>query len=242
MIPWEVPTDMVARLTDIVSEVVQGLPAGRRAAIALSGGTTPAAAFRSWCDAETRYTGVDWSRTELFWGDERPVPPESADSNYGNACRLWLDHSSMPAAQIHPWKTDLSADEAAGLYAEEIRRHVHLDPDGLPRFDLVLLGVGPEGHTASLFPDSPAFDAPGWTASPYVPEKDTLRFTLTPRVLCAAGRVVFLAEGAEKRDIVKTVLSGPNRTRALPAQWVAEASNSLWLLDRGAAAGLIGTV
>jgi 6-phosphogluconolactonase len=203
---------------------------GRRVAVALSGGSTPHALFRLL--ASESGADVDGERLEVFWGDERVVPPDHPDSNYGAAYRLWLRHGPVPPDQVHPWPTHLPPAEAAADYAQVLADHL---PGPPPVFDLVFLGVGPEGHTASLFPGSPALRAETWTAAPFVPEKGAYRLTLTPRVLCRARQVVFLVAGAAKRAIVREVLDGPDRGDALPAQVITRCAPSVWILDREAA-------
>jgi 6-phosphogluconolactonase len=230
---WRVVPNLTDAVTSLMQRIVQGTP-GRRVTVALSGGSTPLALFRAWGSPEYRRR-LDWDRLILFWGDERPVPPEDPESNYGNAYRLWLKSGVVPTDQIHPWPTHLPPEEAARAYAGVLGEHVAGNP---PIFDLILLGVGPEGHTASVFPHSPTFADEAWTAAPFVPEKETLRFTFTPRVLIAARQVVFLAEGAGKRDIVQAVLRGPDLGEALPAQWVSRRAEALWILDPEAASGL----
>jgi len=199
--------------------------------IALSGGSTPLALFRRLGSREER-DRWPWDKLVLFWGDERPVPFDHPDSNYGWAQRLWLDHVPVPADQVHPWPTHKSPEEAARDYAATLARVM----GSQPRFDLVWLGVGPEGHTASLFPGSPALSAAEWTAAPYVSSKQTARLTLTPAILNASQRVVFLLQGEDKRAIVKQAFGSPNAK--LPVQHIQPAATPWWIMDQAAAQDL----
>ncbi|MDA8199141.1 MAG: 6-phosphogluconolactonase [Thermaerobacter sp.] len=204
---------------------------GRRVSVALSGGSTPLEMF-SRLGAPDMVRQWPWEQLVLFWGDERPVPPDHPDSNYGAARERWLDRVPLPARQIHPWPTELAPEAAARQYAATLT--AAMGPE--PVFDLVWLGVGPEGHTASLFPGSPALWTTALTAAPYVAAKDTVRLTLTPRVFNLSRRVVFLARGEDKREIVQRAFSEPDAE--LPVQAIQPAADPWWILDRAAAAGL----
>jgi 6-phosphogluconolactonase len=230
---WHITTDLVQAGTQRLAAVAARHPS-RPVTVLLSGGSTPQALFKAWAGEPFR-SRLPWDRLILFWGDERTVPHDSPESNYGNAWRLWLASGAVPAAQIHPWPTELPPEDAARAYQDTLKAAFSEDP---PHFDLVFLGIGPEGHTASLFPHSPAFRAPGWTAAVFVPEKDTWRLTVTPKVLTHASEVVFLAAGSDKAEIVPRVLLGPDLGEELPAQVISRGSRSLWLLDPKAAAGL----
>jgi 6-phosphogluconolactonase len=148
------------------------------------------------------------------------------------ARRLWLDVAARRPAGIHPWPVEVDPASGARLYADELRRHL---PGPTPALDLVFLGVGPEGHTASLFPDSPALSAHSWTAAVYAPAAPPHRLTMTLPLINAARRVVFLVEGAAKRDIVRRWLALPAPTPNLPASLVAPATPAVLLLDPAAA-------
>jgi 6-phosphogluconolactonase len=209
--------------------VLAATPRSRTCRIALSGGETP----RPWFQALAE-TSLPYARLELFWGDERSVPPDHPDSNYGWARRLWLDHVPLDPAQIHPWPTDRDPAEAAEVYAATLRRVFAADE--WPRFDLVVLGLGADGHTASLFPHSPALDAPGWTVAVVVPGHG-VRLSLTLGVLAAARRVLFLAAGEAKREAVRRTLAPlPGESPTVAGRIHAPVVD--WVLDPAAAAAL----
>lgn len=215
--------------TDILREVLAATPPSRTCRIALSGGETP----RPWFQTLAR-TALPYAHLELFWGDERAVPAEHPDSNYGWARRLWLDHVPVDPARIHPWPTDREPAEAAQAYADTLRRV--FGADDWPRFDLVVLGLGADGHTASLFPGSPALDAPGWTVAVAVPGHG-VRLSLTLPVLTAARRVLFLVAGEAKRKAVRRVLAPlPGEPPTVAGRVEAETVD--WVLDPQAAADL----
>lgn len=196
---------------------------------ALSGGSTPKALYARLA-AEPLRSRVPWARVELFFGDERCVPPDDPDSNYRMAREALLSRVPVPPERVHRVLTERTPEEAARLYADEVRG---------PRFDWIFLGLGPDGHTASLFPGTAAVEEKEKLAvSVWVPEKKTRRVTLTLPVLNAAAKVVFVVSGADKADAVRRVLEEP-ASPAVPASLVRpEAGELLWLLDAAAASGL----
>ncbi|MCL8206970.1 MAG: 6-phosphogluconolactonase [Actinomycetia bacterium] len=219
----------VAAATAVLQEVIAGAPAARTCRIALAGGETP----RPWYQALAR-TPLPYDRLELFWGDERVVPPDHPDSNAGWARRLWLDHVPLDPARIHPWPTEKEPTDAARAYADTLRRAFG-DVD-LPRFDLVVLGLGSEGHTASLFPGSPALAAHTWTVAVPVPGRG-VRLSLTLPVLSAARRILFLVTGEAKREAVRRTLS-PRPHEPTTVAALIRAENVDWVLDPAAAQDL----
>ncbi|MCI0534860.1 MAG: 6-phosphogluconolactonase [Verrucomicrobiales bacterium] len=209
-------------------------------AVALSGGKTPQLLYRRLASPEFR-AHVDWSKVHLFWGDERPVPPDSIESNYGLAHREFLTHVPIPTGNVHRMEAERpDLDRAAREYEDVMRQHLDLDAQGWPRFHLILLGIGADGHTASLFPDAANLrDASRWVAASRVDKLGTRRMTLTLPVLNAAHNVTFLVAGEEKADAVRAVLEG-GATPPLPAQLVVvPAGRRMFLLDRAAAGKLI---
>jgi 6-phosphogluconolactonase len=205
--------------------------------VALSGGSTPKALFALLADSSAPYRArVPWERLHFFWGDERCVPPDHADSNYRMAREAMLSKVPAPDANVHRIQGELpDFDKAADEYEEMILREF----DALPRFDFVFLGLGPDGHTASLFPGTMAVvETKKLVTSVWVEEKKTHRITLTLPVLNAAKKIMFLVEGAEKAEILRQVLEGePAVSR--PASLVRPARGELlWLLDRAAAGRL----
>lgn len=202
---------------------------GASLAVGLAGGTTPASVYRYWT-LQTPDT-FDWSRLHLFLSDERMVPLDHAESNFRMACEL------LPkAVHLYPVNTALSAADAAADYERQILEIVPADPPtSVPRFELVLLGMGNDGHTASLFPKSPVLDERRRLVSPAVhPETGQERVTFTLPLLHAASRVVFLVSGAAKAPMLSRALSGDGHSM-LPAALAARGSlEAVWLVDQAA--------
>jgi 6-phosphogluconolactonase len=195
--------------------------------------------------ATERYRhGVKWDLVEFFWGDERAVPPDHPDSNYGMVRDILLEPLAIPAMHIHRIEAERDDLDATALaYEREIARVFGMSPGGAPpAFDLVLLGMGTDGHTASLFPGTaPVGDTGRWVVSHYLLAIAGNRVTMTPRILNAARHVMFLVAGAEKAQTLARVLEGVRDPRHLPAQMIEPTSGVLmWFVDRAAAAKLDG--
>jgi 6-phosphogluconolactonase len=204
--------------------------------VALSGGHTPATLFGALASPEFRGQ-VDWGRVEVFWGDERAVPPESKESNYGMARRELLIRVPIPGGNVHRMEADRpNIGRAAQDYEDLLREKLPLDSRGFPRFDLIFLGLGPEGHTASLFPGVRGIrETSRWVSTPMVAKLGAKRMTLTLPVLNAAHRAMFLVSGAEKAEILYTVLAGTSEP-PLPAQLVRLPDGKrIFLCDEAAA-------
>lgn len=203
---------------------------------ALSGGSTPGELFRQLASAEYR-PQVDWAKVKLYWSDERCVPPEHPDSNYGMARTELLIRAPIPPANVFRMEAERSdLGRAAQEYEEVLRRELGRGPSGLPQFDLIFLGMGVDGHTASLFPGMRGLQGTSrWVSTPPVAKLGARRMTLTLPVLNAARRVVFLVTGAEKAAILRTVL-GEKVDPPLPAQLVAPEGERIFLVDEAAAA------
>lgn len=199
---------------------------------ALSGGTTPRKLY-ALLARPPLVRRIDWSRVEFFWGDERCVPPDHADSNYRTAREALLDLVQPDPAHIHRVRGEDAPESAAASYEAELRRAFEL-PEGSapPSFDLIMLGMGADGHTASLFPGSPLLEETRrWVAA------DHNRVTLTLPVLNAAAHVLFVVSGADKAQRLAEVLAGPDS--GLPAQRVRPSHGKLeWAVD-GAAAEIL---
>ena len=212
--------------------------------VALSGGTTPQAMYGRLAEA-TYQSRVRWEDVHFFWGDERCVPADDPANNAWMARAALLDRVPVRGQQIHRVRTEDSPTEAAASYEAELRAAFGT-PVGAPahesnsRFDLVLLGLGADGHTASLFPGLAAADeAARWVVAEYVPSVSMWRVTLTPVVINAAAEIVFLVAGSEKASILQRVLEGPHDPRHLPAQVIMPSAGRLrWLVDAAAASGL----
>lgn len=232
-------TEAAARL--FTARATEAVSARGRFAAALSGGKTPAALYDLL--AKTPFASqIPWARVHLFWGDERCVPPEHGDSNYRMVRELLLDHVSIPPANVHRMPGEMDPVEAAARYEGQLRDFFAPRGDGLPIFDFILLGLGEDGHTASLFPGTRAIrESARWVLGQYVDAQKGWRITLTPPVISAARTVVFLSTGAGKAAVVKEILEGPLRPDRLPAQIVRPAGGDLvWMLDGEAAALLKG--
>jgi 6-phosphogluconolactonase len=208
--------------------------------LALAGGSTPRSLYQLLADAAGPYRArLPWERFHFFWGDERHVPPDHPDSNYRMAREAMLDRVPVAPTNVHRIAAELAdARQAAAAYEQELRGFFGLPPKrAWPRFDYLLLGLGEEGHTASLFPGSPALDErERLVAAPWVEAHQTFRITLTPPALNHAARVVFLVSGAQKAAALREVLAGELRPHLYPAQVVQpDDGELLWLVDRAAA-------
>ena len=211
------------------------------ARIAISGGSTPKRMFTLLADpAKPFLSETPWDKLELFWVDERCVPPTHDDSNFRMTKEALLDHVPLPAARIHRMEGELDPSEAAARYESEIRNTFRLEGAETPTFDLVLLGMGDDGHTASLFPHTAALDEISLIVTAnHVPQKDTWRVTLTKPVINHGREVAFLIEGAAKAEILAQVMLGPYDPETTPSQLIRPASGKLsLLLDTDAASKL----
>ena len=227
-----------------VEGVEAAVAARGRARIAISGGSTPKAAFQLLADSARPWRArMPWEKLELFWVDERCVPPDHADSNYRMTREALLDHVPLQPAQIHRMEGELEPEAAASRYESELRNSFRLEGAETPRFDLINLGMGPDGHTASLFPHTAAVHEIGRLAvSNHVQNKDAWRITLTWPVINQGAQVFFLIGGADKAQILKEVMLGARDPERLPSQLIAPASGILTLfLDKAAAALLPAT-
>jgi 6-phosphogluconolactonase len=213
-----------------------------RFSVALSGGSTPRT-LHALLAAPPFRDQVDWSQVQFYWGDERTVAPDDPESNFRMARETLLDKVPIHEAQIHRVQTELmDPHKAAAAYEDELRREFALSAGHLPRFDLIFLGMGPDGHTASLFPHTEALKAMGrLVVANFVPKLGASRITLTAPVLNAAAVVAFLVAGQDKADALAAVLEGPRNPEEYPAQLIAPTHGALhWLADRAAAAKLQG--
>jgi 6-phosphogluconolactonase len=209
--------------------------------VALAGGSTPKALYKLLSTNALLQALVPWSKIQWFFGDERHVAPDNSDSNFRMASETMLGKAPVDPNQVHRIKGEKANTlEAAAEYEEELRNTFSLDADQLPRFDLVLLGMGAEGHTASLFPGTKALkEERRLVVSNWVGKLYTYRITLTPTVLSNAQRVIFMVHGAEKATALKAVLDGPYEPEQLPAQMIhPKQGKVMWLADSSAAAML----
>ena len=248
--PWQVdvfPTHdalMRAAAELFVAASIESIGAADRFAVALSGGSTPQSLY-ALLATDAYATRVDWSRVHIFWGDERSVPPSSPESNYRMTRAALLARVPVPAANVHRIRGEDEPAAAAAAYERKLRE-LFATPVGEPRtttgarFDLVLLGLGKDGHTASLFPRSAAVrETRRWAVAEDLADLSMSRVTLTPVVINAAAEIAFLVCGREKSATLKRVLEGPSEPDALPAQAIAPRAGRLrWLVDADAAADL----
>ena len=234
--------DLAASAAEFFASVATVAAKARGVArVAISGGTTPKAMFALLADRSRPYFAqVPWGRLHLFWVDERCVPPTDAESNYRMTNEAMFEHVPLPAAQIHRIEGELDPEVAAARYETAIRAAFLLEGAQTPVFDLVLLGLGEDGHTASLFPHTEALNEMGRIviANP-VPQKQTWRITLTWPVINRGREVAFLLEGAAKAQAVRNVFCGAYDPEAKPAQLIRPASGRLNLLLDAAAASML---
>jgi 6-phosphogluconolactonase len=226
--------------------------------VALSGGSTPKAMHLLLSDPNHPYfSKIPWGRVHFFWGDERFVPPTDADSNFRMAKETLLDrvmarstgtseaaeNSFLDAGNIHRVRTEgLSPEESAEAYERELRMFFRLtDSRQPPRFDLILLGLGPDAHTASLFPNAPlrrVLSGPQegrWVVSFHVPHLNADRVTFTPALINAANHVVFMVEGRQKAEAVRRVFESDEPAESVPAKLIQPVNGTLtWIMDREA--------
>jgi 6-phosphogluconolactonase len=231
----------------VVAQAMLGMRIRGEAHVALTGGSSAVGLFEA-LRSEPRANRIDWSRLHVWPGDERFVPTDDDDSNWGTARREWLDRPGappIPPENLHPVPVDEAIAQghdpawAAARFAEDVEAHLPRR-HGLPAFDVILLGVGPDGHILSAFPDGDPVRATGGTAmavpapthvGPHLP-----RITLVPRLLDAAGLIIPMVPGMGKRDIVRSCFGPPADPARLPAQ-LAVRPTAVWLLDRGCATG-----
>lgn len=208
-----------------------------RFTVALSGGSTPRGLYELLA-LDAYKERVPWPRVHLFWGDERCVAPDHPDSNYRMVREALLSRISLPEENVHRMAGEQEPALAASEYENELKKSFHLSEGVLPRFDLILLGIGEEGHTASLFPGSAALgESRHMVVAHYVEKLKTHRLTLTLPVLNQGAEVVFLVSGHKKAEIVKEVLANDGASSMLPAARVRPLAGRLtWLITQDAAA------
>jgi 6-phosphogluconolactonase len=239
---WKTSREVAAAAADLfASAAANAVNARGVARIAVSGGGTPKAMFALLADqSEPYFARVPWDKLELFWVDERCVPPTDGDSNYRMTNEAMLSKVPLPAGQVHRMEGELDPEIAASRYEAELRTAFRLEGAETPVFDLILLGMGDDGHTASLFPHTAAIHELGrLVVANHVPQKDTWRITLTWPVINRGREVAFLIEGAAKAEVLAAVVQGPRDPELLPSQLIRPASGRLtFLLDAAAAAKL----
>jgi 6-phosphogluconolactonase len=253
-----------ATAAERLASLTEGWPARHGArAISLAGGNTPRQLYECLADpAQSWRTRIDWSHVELFWGDERNVPPDHPDSNFGLANRALIRHVPIPATQVHRMRGEVPAVEAACEYEAMLRERRQA---GRALFDVMLLGIGTDGHVASLFPDSPLLEGvgtsggstpvPPWPVTQagsrdeparrdgnelasgiFVASLDQWRITLTPPALLDSHAIIVIAAGLEKADAIATAIEGALEVQRHPAQLLRAAGERVeWIIDEAAA-------
>jgi len=217
----------------------EAVEARGRFTIALSGGSTPKRVYELLAGKQAGFRGrVPWEKVHFFWGDERHVPPGHPESNYHMANEAMLSRVPVPSENVHRIPAENpDAAKAAQEYARGLREFFDLGAGQLARFDLILLGMGPDGHTASLFPGTTAArEQTSLVIAPWVDKFKAHRITLTSPVLNNAACVIFLVSGEDKAETLRAVLQGTYEPDRLPAQVVCPVNGRLtWMLDRAAA-------
>jgi 6-phosphogluconolactonase len=231
------PQSLAAGAAEHIVALAEGtIRANGRFSLALSGGSTPQALYELL--ATPAYAGrIKWERTHIFWGDERCVPPDHIDSCYRMARLALLDHVPLQPGHIHRIKGESPPSQGALEYEHELREFF----GDQPRLDLILLGMGDDGHTASLFPGTKALhEEKRWVIENDVPAKRMWRITLTRSAINAAANVLFLVSGRNKAECLREVLEGEYRPYALPAQLIQPTDGVLsWFVDQDAAQLLV---
>lgn len=217
----------------IVTRLDEALSGEGTATLALSGGNTPALMFHSLAKAQ-----VDWNSVHLFWVDERAVPPTSPQSNYHVAEETLIHPAHVPRRNVHRIPAELRPEAAAARYADDVREFFGLAEGDLPHFDVIHRGIGPDCHTASLFPGDPLIDdRDGISAAAFVEKLGQWRITLLPGVLLAAKHTVMLVTGGDKAGAVRAVFNETYDPKQYPAQMVSHhGRHVVWFLDAAAAA------
>ncbi len=216
----------------------EAIAARGRFTVALSGGSTPKPLYQR-LSAEPSRSEVDWNRVHIFWGDERCVPPDHVDSNYRMAREAMLDSLPIPREQIHRMEAERADREAAARdYEAALARVFGVSTEGEPpSLDLILLGMGPDGHTASLFPGTKALEETvRWVVVNRVPKFNADRLTMTKPILNRAREVLFLVAGGDKAEVLAEVLNGPADPLRLPSQSIRPQGQLVWFVERAAAA------
>ena len=238
------PQDLFqAAAEEVISSAAEAIAQRGRFTIALSGGSTPKNLYT--LIAANASASLPWSQVFFFWGDERDVPPTDAESNYRMALETILSKIPIPPGNVFRIPAENSdASAAAEMYEKTLQNFFALKPAELPRFDLILLGMGPDGHTASLFPETAALQEESrLVVANWVEKLHTHRITLTLPVLNAAREVAFLVSGADKATVLHEVLEGHAPGEQYPSKLVRPGNGKLvWFVDRAAASELTASV
>ena len=230
---WKTRDDLEKSVVGKIFDVIcKSLKENARCCIALSGGETPKNVYRL-MGQDTGKRLVDWNRVQVFFCDERAVPPNNPNSNYGMIEHEWISYISIPQENIHRIKGEIDPKIAAEEYEQEMRKVFRNDPTV---FDLVLLGIGEDGHTASLFPGTDAaLEKEALVESVFVKQLNSWRVTLTIPILNAAREIIFLAAGKQKSSILQRILNAKETDSKLPASLIHPKDGTLsWMIDEEA--------
>ncbi len=231
------PEDLSRRAAaEFVLLAKQAVAVAARFAVALSGGSTPGGLYSLLATSEFR-DQIPWPQVHLFWGDERCVPPDHPESNYGMVGKTLLAKIPIPEQNVHRMKGEREPEGAAFEYAQTLRKFFQLTDRDLPCFDLIFLGLGQDGHTASLFPGNQVLqEKERLVAAVYVEKIKSHRLTLTLPVLNYGANIFFLVAGGDKATALKDVLQGEYKPECLPAQCIQPQRGRLvWLVEQDAA-------
>ncbi|MEO8025503.1 MAG: 6-phosphogluconolactonase [Bryobacteraceae bacterium] len=219
----------------ILGRLEDATAGGRLASLAVSGGSTPKLLFEAFAG-----TPFDWTRVHLFWVDERGVPPDHEQSNYRLAEQAFLRPASFPTANVHRIQAELQPELAAEQYIADLRGFFGTAVGEVPKFDIIHQGMGPDAHTASLFPGEPLIeDRETLAAALYSQKMSQWRITLAPAVLLAARHTVMLVTGADKVEALRHVLGSDYAPLQYPTQIMREAGDVVWFMDRASAEGAV---
>jgi 6-phosphogluconolactonase len=224
------PALTAAAVDVVVARVRTAIAARQSCSIALSGGSTPQPLYAALATID-----LPWHQIHVYWGDERYVAPTHSDSNYGMAKKVWLDLVPMPAENIHPMPTDLADPQMAAAAYE---REIQLQGGLMPAFDIILLGMGDDGHTASLFPHTAALSVRDRAVT--VGDKDGQpRLTFTSTLINRARSVIFLVSGTSKKPALAAVFAPAGDADLYPSRLIQPEGELLWLLDAAAGEELL---
>jgi 6-phosphogluconolactonase len=235
---FQTPKEMAEKFASEIIELIRTTGSVRHFSVALAGGSTPELLYSIL--GEKFADSISWNRVNFFWGDERCVPPQSDESNYGMTFRTFLSKIKILECNIHRIIGEADPADEAVRYSAEIESEV-IKFNGLPQFDLILLGLGDDGHTASIFPDQIKLTESQKTCAVAVhPQSGQKRITLTGRVINNASMIAFLVTGKKKAEIVRKILNEESGAENYPASRVVSHTGQLiWLLDKEAASGLL---
>jgi len=229
--PQDVANAFASRLIELLD---QAKAAGSTATVCLSGGSTPKLLFKT---LKRDHADTDWSPLHFFWGDERCVPADSDESNYGEAARLFLNDANIPADNVHAVDGTIEPASAAVAYQQEIEAVVAKDSAGVPAFDLMVLGMGDDGHTASIFPHQMELLASENVCDVAThPVSGQKRVTVTGQVISASKEICFLVTGANKADVLAQILKDESGSEQYPTRHFSDLPATTFWLDKATGA------